>query len=497
MDGLQRPGQQGGIRGQRGQGRPLGDGVGVQNVGPGAHHDEARRLGLEDRGLQPHVDGGDLRCPAGLPAEHLRHLYRQGIGGAPRPAGVAGGSGGEAQRLCQGLVPGGQSGLLLPPDAPEEGGGFHRPLLRPHPAQVGRRGGYAGELLLPGHHPVGQPGQEGQGVPGAGGVPDPGWGGDGLQGEGEAGVGVPVGPLQRPAQAPRRAAEGPPLLGHQPRPAGRGDGVVGGAPLQLRLGEGEVQRGQEPGQGLDGVAPAPVDVVPRVAPGAAGEGEGIPLPRRGGGKGQGPGEGLPPPPGGGDHHPPQVEAVGVDEVLCPGKPRRVHPFGPLQPHLLGHGEEQAQRPVGHPLPQEPEHSGVAQIVVRPQGGAAVRAEEALPLRHRHAVPRQVVARAGGGGAHHIQVALEDHQGRPLPARGWGHIGGQVVEFVLPHRQAQSRQMPGQGAADRLFVPGGVGRAVQEGEHLHNAPDDGPFPAQPLDPIHAGHAPLRVWRHCIR
>ena len=95
---LQRSGQEeGGVGGQGGQGRALGNRVGVQDIRPCADHHQPRRLGLKAGGLQPHVDGGNLHAPAGLPGGRPHPSAGPGVGGVPHPAGVAAGRDGKSR----------------------------------------------------------------------------------------------------------------------------------------------------------------------------------------------------------------------------------------------------------------------------------------------------------------------------------------------------------------------------------------------------------------
>ena len=192
---------------------------------------------------------------------------------------------------------------------------------------------------------------------------------------------------------------------------------------EVRQGPGEGQGGEQGGQGLDGIAPAPVDVVPRVAPGKAGQGDGKGLSRSRRAGGQGAGEGLPPPACRSHHGGAQVEAVGVEQVPGPRQPGRVHLPGSGQAHLLGHREDDPHRaPLQLPA-QQPEDGGVAQAVVRPQGGPAVRPQKAVRRLRPDGVPLRFIAAARPDGAHHVHVALEDGERRAPAPRGGGQVGG--------------------------------------------------------------------------
>ena len=378
----------------------------------------------------------------------------------------------------QGHVPAGQLRLPLRPGGAQEGAHLVNVPLGSGPAQVGGGPHRTGEGRLHGVHPVVQPHQKGQDVGLEGWRPHP------LRplrrgaGHGQAGIGRPVAGQGGPqgGEVGLRGAEYHHLgLG--------GDGVVGEAP-----GEGgdppAGQPGQKRGQQLDRVGPAPVDVVAGVATPAAREGEPPGGERRGRPGVQRGGPGLPPSAGRAHHRPAQVKAVGVEQVFRPCQPVGRHLLGPLQPHLLGGGEDQAQGPVVHrPGGQEPQRRRVAQVVVRPQGGAAVRAEEAPLLHHRYRVGEGVPAAARPDGAHHVQVALEDQAGGAGPARRGGHVGHPVARPVPDRGEAQPPQVCVQLLPGGLLVPGGPWAAGEDAKGVYDAPGDGLPAPQALQKRH--------------
>ena len=102
---------------------------------------------------------------------------------------------------------------------------------------------------------------------------------------------------------------------------------------------------------------------------------------------------------------PQLKSVGIQQKGGVLQPCSAHPAGSLQPHLFRHRKEKPQRAVGNSAAQEPQHGGIAEIVVCPQGRAAIRPEH--PILHpgsRYVAKRPEALSAG---AHHIHMPLED------------------------------------------------------------------------------------------
>ena len=105
----------------------------------------------------------------------------------------------------------------------------------------------------------------------------------------------------------------------------------------------------------------------------------------------------------------------------------------------------------HSLSEQEEDHGVPQMVVRPQRGAAVRAEEAVLHLHPGGVIPGIKAAARPDGDHHIHMSLQDQQGSPLPARRGGHIGHHIPRLILNRREPQLLQPFHQIAALRRLV----------------------------------------------
>ena len=135
--------------------------------------------------------------------------------------------------------------------------------------------------------------------------------------------------------------------------------------------------------------------------------------------------------------------------------------------------------MGHfPGGQQPQGGGVAQAVVRPQGGAAVAAQEAVPLQDDRRLGQGV--KAIPGGAHHVHVALEDEPGPPLPARRGGQGAEQVARPVDCRRGPQP--FPEEGGVVLPGGPlpvGGVGMAGEGPEGVRHPPENGRPAPQPV------------------
>ena len=402
------------------------------------------------------MDRGDLQRPSGLLPVHPGEHCGQRVGRVPRPAGVAGRLGGEAERPGQSIMGAGQLRLPRRPGRAQERADLYLAVLRGQPAHIGGSAHHVRKGRVHRVHAVKQPRRQGQSGLAAERGPDllrPGRGG---VEEGQAGVPGPIGGrfpgkvLQIGLAALRKDDQ---------RLRGGGDGVMGRAAPEVRHGPVR-PRQQKTRQQPQRIGPAPVDVVTRVPARPAGKGDAPGVPRRGGAGRQGEPVGLPPAAGRTHDGPAQVKSVGIEQKVRPRQPGGVHLLGPLQADLLRCCKQQAQRAVGQAAAQQPQHGGVAQIVVRAQGGAAVGAEETVRLHHRHRLGQRVEAAARGHGTYHVQMPLQDQPGgRPAAGRG-RHVGHHVAVPVPDRGQPQFRQPGGQGPHRGAFMPGGVGGAVQ-------------------------------------
>ena len=140
------------------------------------------------------------------------------------------------------------------------------------------------------------------------------------------------------------------------------------------------------------------------------------------------------------------------------KIRRVEAPGAQHAHLLVHGEQTFQGPVGDIVPiQNGQGHGYGDAVVAAQGGAPGAHgvpvyEEVQPLLlHVLGAVRVLFG-------HHVHVALDHDRGGMLIARRGGLPDDDVVELVLTELQVPLFGEGHQIVADRLGVVGPVGMA---------------------------------------
>ena len=125
----------------------------------------------------------------------------------------------------------------------------------------------------------------------------------------------------------------------------------------------------------------------------------------------------------------------------------------------------------HTPAQHPQGGGVAQAIVRPQGGAAVGTQVAVLFQNGHRIGQGIKPAAGGDGAHHVHVALEDEQRLALPARRGGAVRHHVARLIPHGEEAQAGQKRHIILPRGPLMAGGVGVAGQGAEGVDHPGGD--------------------------